>query len=146
MSRCGQYTPSGVILNPEHAGNGWREARRLKRALVGDQWMTPDTYDNCFSDPTTGAAVYLFLIHGWDETDGLDDFGVALVAYVGMSRQLAKRWEKHPTLTEIKATGRYVQRWFRPTPAAHLRAQELHLIKAMDPPWNIQGRKRGLPE
>lgn len=122
----------------------WTDAVALRRSLVGGGWKTPNTYDNCFSEPIDGAAVYLFLLHGWDMQDGFHNFDRSLVAYVGMSKRLSQRWSGHPVLRDIEATGRYVQRWFFPTDACDLRVHESELIRTYDPPWNIQGRKRGL--
>lgn len=122
----------------------WVESCGFRKSLVSKGWKTPNTYDNCFAYPTDGSAVYLFLLHGWDHKYDLHDFDKCLVAYVGMSRQLSKRWSKHPTLREIEGSGRYVQKWFLPTEARSLRTDELDLIQKFNPPWNIQGRKRGL--
>jgi hypothetical protein len=124
--------------------SGWQDARGLRGALAGDGWMTPNTYDQCFADPIPGSAVYLFILYGWDEADNLIDFETSMVAYVGMSKRLKQRWQTHLVLRELERTGRYIQRWFRPTTAADLRDQELLLIRKFNPPWNIQGRKRGI--
>ena len=122
----------------------WRDAVSLRRALVSDGWKTPNTYDNCFEYPINGPAVYLFLLHGWDTQADFHNFDKAMVAYVGMSKRLSRRWATHVVLREIQATGRYVQKWFIPTPCVDLRERELSLIQRFDPPWNIQGRKRGV--
>ena len=124
--------------------DAWWEARKLRRSLVGDGWKTPNTYDNCYAEPISDAAVYLFLLHGWDSRDDFHDFESSLVAYVGMSKSLSRRWKSHPILREIEATGRYVQKWFLPVREDDLRDQERDLIKKYDPPWNIQGRSRGV--
>lgn len=126
------------------SGVSWQDAQTIRRSLVGDGWLTPNTYDNCYSPPIDGAAVYLFLLHGWDDRDGLPNFDKALVAYVGMSKRLIRRWAAHPVFREIEATGGYTQKWFLPTMAEGLRDTELDLIQKFDPPWNIQGRKRGV--
>lgn len=122
----------------------WRDASALRRQLVSSGWKTPNTYDNCYSPPIDGAAVYLFLLHARDTTDGFHDFDSAIVAYVGMSRRLQQRWAGHEVLREIQSIGNYVQQWFLPTRRADLRTNEAILIKKFDPPWNIQGRERGI--
>ena len=116
----------------------WGEAKVFRRTLADEGWFTPNTYDSCFEYPIDGPAVYLFLL--W-ESEWMER---AIVAYVGMSSRLAQRWMGHPVLAEISQPGFYVQRWFRPTPKPELRAREKQLIERFDPPWNIQGRKRGL--
>jgi len=124
--------------------DNWLDAMDFRKSLVSDGWKTPNTYDNFFAFPTKGPAVYLFLLHGWDTKHDFHNFETALVAYVGMSKKLRQRWATHVVLREIEATGRYIQKWFLPTPDANLRDCERKLIKSFDPPWNIQGRKRGV--
>lgn len=138
----------GNIGSTESASNtskdNWRDAMAFRKSLVSEGWKTPNTYDNCFAYPIKGPAVYLFLLHGWDTRDDFHNFDKALVAYVGMSRRFCQRWATHVILREIEATGRYVQKWFLPTRPADLPTQEHELIQKFDPPWNIQGRKRGV--
>jgi hypothetical protein len=122
----------------------WLAARDFQKRLMSCGWKTPDTYDNCYSAPIAGPAVYMFLSYGSDARDGLPDFDRAIVAYVGMSARLCARWKAHLILREIERRSRYLQRWFRPTPESDLRHEELRLIQEYDPPWNIQGRKRGV--
>lgn len=144
MSRWDEYGDSADKINLNSFGVAWVKARSFRRHLVDSGWMTPNTYDCCFSVPTTGPAVYLFLLHGMCEEDGFPDFDRAFVAYVGMSKRLMNRWAGHPILREIEEPGRYIQKWFRPTPASDLRSEERLLIQSFNPPWNIQGRKRGV--
>lgn len=129
---------------PENPKSLWHNAHSFKRSLVDEGWRTPNTYDNYFENPIDGPAVYLFLLHGWDARHDFHDFETAMVAYVGMSKRLKRRWEKHPILREIEISRQYLQKWFRPTQLSHLRADEHNLIQMFNPPWNIQGRKRGV--
>jgi hypothetical protein len=122
----------------------WLNANDFRRELVADGWHTPDTYDNCYAMPTRGAAVYMFLSFGEDERDRLPDFTRTVVAYVGMSKRLNRRWVAHSVLREIRERSSYMQRWFKPCEADALRPVEAELIQKYDPPWNIQGRKRGI--
>lgn len=135
-------------LMAQVASNGevarWLPARDLQRHLMSAGWKTPDTYDNCYSEPITGPAVYLFLSFTTDPRDGLPDFDRALISYVGMSTRLYARWSAHRILKEIEGRSRYLQRWFKPTAKEELRGEEYRLIQEYDPPWNIQGRKRGV--
>lgn len=122
----------------------WSDAQALKRNLISQGWHTPDTYGNEYESPKNQSAVYLFLLHGWVDDEDFHDFGKAIVAYVGMSARLKQRWQTHNVLRDLRASGRYIQRWFQPVPKVDLRERELILIKEYEPPWNIQGRKRGV--
>lgn len=116
----------------------WRDAIAVKKALAADGWVSPDTYDRYFEPVAEIPAVYLFLLTK-EET-----FREALVAYVGMSEQLSVRLSGHPVLREIARPGFWPQRWFKPTPQADLRRVESKYITTFDPPWNVQGRTRGV--
>jgi hypothetical protein len=122
----------------------WQNADELKKMLRSDGWKTPNAYCSDYDEPIRGSAVYMFLVHGRDERDQWHDYDVVLVGYVGMSMRLRDRWKAHPVLAELSATRRYIQKWFRPSRAGELRERELALIQEFDPPWNIQGRRRGL--
>lgn len=120
----------------------WADARELRSDLEATGWRTPDTYCRFFDEPKNRPAVYLFLL--WDQsTLGMSD-AKAFVAYVGQSTKLAQRWAGHAVLAEISRLGFWPQRWFRPTERERLRPVELALIQRFEPPWNIQGRKRGV--
>lgn len=121
----------------------WQAAKALKADLAADGWLSPDTYCNFFRSPENRPAVYLFLLHK-PLTDGLNGFDHALVAYVGMSARLKARWASHDILPQIQASDAWVMRWFKPTPARALRETEARYITRFDPPWNIQGRPRGV--
>lgn len=113
-------------------------AQGIKEDLLADGWVSPDTYSNFFAPVTRKPAVYLFLRFE------SDDYKRALVAYVGMSKDLQQRLNTHNILPLVQADGSWVMRWFKPTRAADLRTVEDHYIKKFDPPWNIIGRPRGL--
>jgi hypothetical protein len=110
----------------------WRDS------IEADGWVTPDTYGREFASFGNFPAVYLFNRMGI-----LDDYSF-VVAYVGMSTNLAQRMTGHPILTEISTGDGYVQRWFKQTPRDLLRDVERHYIQKFNPPWNIIGKKRGL--
>ena len=114
------------------------QLRRLQSDLTADGWRTPNTYGNDFAEPECAPGVYLFLM-GRDFL-----FHDGLVAYVGMSRNLAQRLSNHPTKAEIDSAAAWVATWFKPTPASNLRCIERQYIRQFDPPWNIIGRKRGI--
>ena len=122
----------------------YQNAQDICGSLVSSGWRTPNTYNNYYDEPTDGPAVYLFLIYGIDADYGCPDLENAFVAYVGMSRQLRKRWAAHPTLRELNSYGRYLQRWFCVVDTGLLRVKERELIEKYDPPWNIQCKKRGV--
>lgn len=106
--------------------------------MVSDGWKTPDTYNNHFDMPGLFPAVYLFALFDPDR------FDKALVAYVGMSKQVSARWAGHNILPELRESQYWPQRWFKRVKPAQLRVEEARLIQAFDPPWNIIGRRRGV--
>ena len=106
--------------------------------LRDNGWFTPDTYNNYFKPLTDSSVVYLFLLHK------TPDYKNVLVAYVGMSINLEQRMSGHNILKQLDVHGYWAQRWFKPTPNIELRDTESKLISEMSPPWNIQGRKRGV--
>lgn len=119
--------------------NAWDKSQVISKRLLGDGWVSPDTYCNYFAPLIKGPAVYLFLLHKDFE------FNEAMVAYVGMSTRLSQRIATHNILPELKAPGFWPQIWFKPTPKPELRSVEAQYIASFDPPWNIQGKVRGVP-
>lgn len=110
----------------------------LSKQLADDCWRTPNTYCKLFKAPSAEPAVYMFI--------GFRDFPErdVLVSYVGMSKRLSERLSGHPILSEISETFSYIQTWFKPTELKKLRETELSYIQQFDPPWNVQGRRRGV--
>ncbi|WP_298966187.1 GIY-YIG nuclease family protein [uncultured Roseibium sp.] len=111
---------------------------KLSKRLAGDNWRTPNTYCNLFMEPKLEPAVYMFI--GFLDHPEQD----VVVSYVGMSEKLSQRLASHPALAEISKTFNYVQTWFKPTLVEYLREVELSYIQEFDPPWNVQGRRRGV--
>lgn len=110
----------------------------FRRQLRAEGWKTPDTYCNNFAEFSNEPAIYLFLLYEtWDYEN-------AFVAYVGMSTQLKTRMSGHSVFSAIDQPGYWPMRWFKPTPKNDLRVKEAALIAETAPPWNIQGRKRGV--
>jgi hypothetical protein len=106
---------------------------------MGEGWRTPNTYTSrFFGVPDDSPAVYMFLLYDQES------FTKAFVGYVGMSKRIARRLDGHPILSELNQTSFWPMRLFKPTPVVDLRRVELSLIQKFDPPWNIQGRKRGV--
>jgi hypothetical protein len=122
----------------------WIDAQPFKRGLFGDGWRTPNSYGCEFAEAKNWPAVYLFLMHAKEKDTNFPDFDKAIVAYVGMSRRLKMRWKNHSVLNELDATDHYIQRWFFRVDKNDLREIEAELIRRFDPPWNIQGRPRGI--
>lgn len=115
----------------------WKNSQEISALLEGDGWVSPNTYCNRFSPLVNKPAVYLFhLIKTYDYTEGL-------VAYVGMSARLKQRIASHNILPELEAPGFWTKVWFKSVPASDLREVEASYITQFDPPWNIQGRRRG---
>lgn len=121
-----------------HDASPWGDAKSMANDLVGDGWVSPDTYSNSFSPVTNRPAVYLFLLH---ETN---TYRRAMVAYVGMSRTLLQRLSDHNILPDLHATGYWPMRWFKPVRTDSLRTVERAYIEKYDPAWNIIGRRRGV--
>ena len=121
----------------------WNCAKALTSNLADLGWKTPDTYGREFDVPERKSAVYIFILYAMDD-DGLPDYGRAIVAYVGMSTRLKTRWQSHDVYADLVSSGHYVQRWFCHKKKSEIRSEELGLIRRYDPPWNIQGRARGI--
>ena len=115
-----------------------RDAQELTNALKKEGWRTPQTYCNCFDEAGNFPAVYLFLLV--DPQTYRD----CAVAYVGMSKRLLSRWNGHNILPQLEASPYWTQRWFMRVPAPRLREIEAEYIQRFDPPWNINGRRRGV--
>ena len=116
----------------------WRNLQELRAELVSGGWKTPCTYAREFSEAGNFPAVYLFALVD------REDHQRALVAYVGMSTCLKRRWDTHNILPELEACAHWPMRWFRRMDRAALREAERALIHRFDPPWNIVGRRRGV--
>ena len=110
----------------------------IKRDLVSDGWLSPNSYSNSYGNIENIPSIYLFTM-----VDDYD-FKSGLIAYVGMSVNLAQRISGHSVRKEIESTGFWVPVWFKPTPQEDLRSTELNYIRKFNPPWNIVGKKRGL--
>jgi hypothetical protein len=117
----------------------WTDAVRIRDQLLEEGWRSPDTYCNFFASASEASAVYLFLVHDLET-----NFHKALVGYVGMAKCLRKRWVNHPVLAEINHAPRFwAMRWFLPIASSDLRIREREYIQRFNPPWNINGRRRG---
>lgn len=116
----------------------WRDQREFTNSLHNDGWATPNTYCNQFKPLIAGPAVYLLLVVK------TETYRESLVAYVGMSKRLERRIATHNILPELDKPGFWPMVWFKPTPKDLLRESEAALIAHFDPPWNIQGRRRGV--
>lgn len=116
----------------------WTASHDLSLSLISDGWLSPNTYCNNFAPLEDIPAIYLFTLFR------SDDFKECLVAYVGMSTRLKQRISGHDVLTEVRQKGAWTKVWFKPTPHDDLRHEEASYITRFDPPWNIQGRVRGL--
>ena len=117
----------------------WHNQQAFTAALYEDGWGTPNTYCNKFRPLISGPAVYLLLLVN------TETYREAMVAYVGMSARLKQRIANHNILPELERPGYWPMVWFKPTPKTLLRETEASLIASYDPPWNIQGRCRGVP-
>jgi hypothetical protein len=116
----------------------WLDAKETTQILASHGWKSPDTYCQYFEPEGEFSAVYLFAIFEPEQFDR------TLIAYVGMSRCLERRWSNHNILPELNASNYWPKRWFKRVPARSLRTVERDLIQKFDPPWNIIGRRRGM--
>jgi len=120
----------------------WADAVEIRRSLVDDGWVSPNTYSNReYGIITSQSAVYLFLIYNQSVSECYDK---AFVGYVGMATNLEQRLLNHSILKQISDSGLWPMKWFKPTEAKNLRETERNYIHYFDPPWNIIGRRRGL--
>jgi excinuclease UvrABC nuclease subunit len=115
-----------------------RAVKSIGDLLEQEGWKTPDTYGANFREPISESAVYIFV-----KTD-LDDASNDAVIYVGMSKNLAKRWTNHEVMSAASQGGAYIRRFFRPVQENELRETERAYIQKFDPPWNLAGRIKGL--
>lgn len=113
-------------------------AHRVRDMLFDDGWKTPNTYCNQFAPIEQIPAVYLFMLVSKDTYDE------EIVAYVGMSRQLKTRLSNHPMKSALVMPNYWKMVWFKPTPVEDLRSVEAGYIRKFNPPWNINGKKRGV--
>lgn len=121
----------------------WLDAKPLTNELVAAGWRTPDTYANDYGKPGDFPAVYLFAL--FDRSgESTERYSKCLVAYVGMSTRLKRRWDTHNILPELEESEHWPMRWFRRMDRAALRETERALIHRFNPPWNIVGRRRGV--
>lgn len=118
--------------------SNWHDTIEVRQELVDDGWLSPNSYSNYYAEAGDFPAVYLFQILD------TETYRKGLVAYVGQSKGVRTRWSGHEVLRQIRSPGYWVKRWFRPTPPEFLDEKELHFIRHFDPPWNVQGRPRGV--
>lgn len=108
------------------------------RSMLADRgWRTPNTYCNLYRSIEAIPAIYLFLVVERPKFDR------ALIAYVGMSKNLKRRMGSHEILDQLPSS-RWTMTWFLPVRPDDLRKMEKKHIEEFDPPWNIVGRKRGV--
>jgi len=123
----------------------FKDTREMRRELVDDGWLTPDTYCSRFYEVIpAGPAVYLFMLVDNDlESDHRFERG--LIAYVGQSIRARARISNHNILPSLnRIPGFWATKWFKPTKPAALRQAEAHYIQKYAPPWNIIGKPRGV--
>ena len=122
----------------------WTDAQKASALLVDEGWLCPDTYSKDFSPIIDKPAVYLFQLYNTEDFS----FTKALFAYVGMSTRLKFRLSRHEILRQIQDQYSWpyywLCRWFKPTKIDDLRAVEQSYIERFNPPWNIQGKHRGI--
>lgn len=116
----------------------WQDVDVIDRWLLQRGWQSPDTYGQAFAEHGDFPAIYLFSIIN------RENYGQAVVGYVGMSVHLSLRWDKHNVLPELRRLPYFIKRWFLRMPASDLRSAEKEAIAHFSPPWNIVGKRRGM--
>lgn len=116
----------------------------MRRATFNpEEWLTPNCYSaKTFGKPPAGPGVYLFV----RVTVKYEPRRIKYrVLYAGMSRNVKRRVLTHDIKNILyeKYGISDVQLFFKPTEIELLRAAERELITKFNPPYNIQGRRRG---
>ena len=133
-----QPTKQAINVSSVRDAPKWRSSISLTKKLSEDGWRSPDSYSNDYKSLIDGPAVYLFMLY---ETE---TYRKAFVAYVGMSANLKIRMQGHNILPMLRQEGYWVKRWFKQVNEVELRKVEADLIASISPPWNVQGRTRGV--
>jgi len=112
----------------------------IDKKLENLGWLTPNSYGRDFCEPPTSSALYIFTLFNYERetSDAL---------YVGQSKNLKNRWERHQILSEIsKLSGpfQWIIKRFIPWEVGRLRHDERFLISGLNPPFNIIGKRRGI--
>jgi hypothetical protein len=103
-------------------------------------WLTPNSYGRDYSPVLPIPALYIFSLFDWPKCS-------SRALYVGQTRNVEKRWSRHsvlPELSRLENNQRWVIKLFIPWDASRLRRDERFLIGALNPPFNIIGRARGI--
>lgn len=112
----------------------WHDPDEIVAALISDGWMTADTYGRDYVPAPEGPGVYLFLAHT------MPGYEKAVLAYVGMSKNVAKRaYSQHSVKESIYCEGLWPMVWFKSCQVDELRDLERSYIRALSPPLNIAG-------
>ena len=102
-------------------------------------WLTPNTYDLNFSEPS-GSGVYLLAERKIDFEKQKVRFKIL---YVGMSLNLKNRLKNHEVLMELQESFNDVVIFFQ-RHAGRIADIERDFILHFNPPYNTIGKKRGL--
>lgn len=112
----------------------WFNPDDMEAALVCDGWNTADTYGRDYVPAPEGPGIYLFMLHT------KPDYEKAIVAYVGMSKNVAKRaYGRHHAKDAIHSNSLWPMVWFKPCAESDLRDLERSYIRILCPPLNIAG-------
>jgi excinuclease UvrABC nuclease subunit len=105
-----------------------------------EDWLTPNSYGDNYAELPHGAGIYILVRATWRPVPKFQ------VLYVGMSTNIAQRLKGHEIkklCDDCNGATDYVQTYFRAYPKDVLRRRERRLIKAWNPPYNLQHRERG---
>ena len=117
-----------------------RDWTTINNSLEEIGWLTPNSYGRDFCSPLPCPALYIF-----SRLDYQAQKGRAM--YVGQTKNLRNRWARHQILPHIEATCGpwiWVIKYFIPWDKSRLREDEKFLIAALNPPFNIIGKTRGI--
>lgn len=94
-----------------------------------ENWKTPNSYDKDFEDPPVACGIYVIVLPDFKTLD-------REILYVGCSRNLKQRYEKHNTLSILREVYGYVQFYFIETD--NYIEDEIDLITQARPKFNKQ--------
>jgi len=119
-----------------------------------NDWKTPNSYGEEYQKLPSAAGIYLLALCSFRRNKKTFKASVRhKVLYVGQSTNIANRIESHPVLRELKERFDkrlesylgfdYVIVFFKEFKDS-LRRIEAEYIQGFNPPYNIQGRRRGV--
>ena len=98
-------------------------------------WFTINSYNNDFKYPEKTSGVYMLVKCDVSEY-GLNSGYKKEIVYIGSSKNLKQRYQRHEVIKILKEVYDYIQFYFRET--QNYRTEEIKLIKLHKPKFNKQ--------